>query len=157
MRAERTWPIVGTPTSAITSGLVPVITWPARPAGITDLTATAGGESICCVDLDWSAPNNRGSAITGYKIERETPIDGGWSTIVADTGTTDTAYQDEPLDWETEYNYRVRAINAVGVGSRSNEAADTTGTNPGLGADNLLLETGDNLILESGGVLLLEA
>jgi hypothetical protein len=90
-----------------------------------NLTATADGLSQ--IDLSWDAPeNNGGSAITGYKIERESPEGNGFSTLVADTESTDTTYSDTGLDPDTEYNYRVSAINSFGTSDPSNEAKDTT-------------------------------
>jgi titin len=97
----------------------------ALPLPPTSLVATAS--SATQIDLVWVTPVDPGtSAITGYQIERESPIGGGFSIIVADTGTTATTYPDTGLVTATQYNYRVAAINTSGVGLVSNEDDDTT-------------------------------
>jgi subtilisin family serine protease len=93
------------------------------PSAITDLAATPGNNLITLV---WSAPNNGGSAITGYKIERESPVGAGFSIIVTNTGSTLTTYSDTGLTDNTQYNYRVSAINAIGTGTASASANTTT-------------------------------
>jgi len=95
------------------------------PDAPTSLVATTVSDSI--IDLVWVAPLDDGSSlIIGYKIERESPIDGGWSTIISDTGNTDVTYSDIELTPTTEYNYRVSAINLSGISLPSNEDDATT-------------------------------
>ena len=95
------------------------------PGVPTGLVAVAG--SATRINLSWVAPvDDGGSPITGYLIESESPTGNGFSTLVADTGTTLTLYSDTGLANTTEWNYRVSAINAVGTSSPSNESADTT-------------------------------
>ena len=89
----------------------------------TGLAATANGPSQ--IDLAWTAPaSTGGSAITGYKIE-VSPDGSSWSDLVADTGSTDTAYAHMGLDPATTRHYRVSAINAVGT-SNASDSDDTT-------------------------------
>lgn len=111
---------------------------PTEPDPPTGLTATADGHDA--IDLSWSAPgDDGGESITGYMIEREVGIGNGWSTLVADTSSTSTTYEDSSVDPGQEYNYRVSAINSVGTGSASTADSATTdaiapGTPTGLSA-----------------------
>ena len=98
------------------------------PAQVTNLTATAqSGKEI---DLAWTAPNNGGSAITGYQIERST--DGGttYTDLVANTNTSATSYTDINLTAGTTYYYKVSAINLVGTGATSTPANALAGDRP---------------------------
>jgi len=97
-----------------------------EPNQVTGLNATATG--ITTIDLEWNTPADGGSPITGYQIERESPIGGGFSVIIANTGNTLTTLSDSGLTDSTQYNYRISAINAIGTGLASNEADATTFT-----------------------------
>lgn len=89
------------------------------------LLATAISSSQ--INLSWSIPtDDGGSAIIGYKIERESPTGNGFSILVADTGNTDTTYSDSGLVSSRNYNYRVSAINGIGASDPSNESYATT-------------------------------
>lgn len=100
------------------------VTSAGSPSQVTGLSATASGSTI--INLSWSTPDAGGSAITGYFIEMETPVGNGFGTEVDDTGNTNTTYSDTGLTASTQYNYRVSAINAIGTGTASSAANDTT-------------------------------
>ena len=84
------------------------------PAQVTGLSATAISTSR--IDLSWTTPDDGGSVITGYKIEQK---NGPWSTIVANTGNTAITYSVTGLNADTTYQYRISAINAIGIGPAS--------------------------------------
>src|SRR2546428_414569 len=106
------------------SGTGSATTLAVAPSPPTGLTATAVASSQ--ISLSWSTPNNGGSAITGYKIERS--ADGGttWSTLVANTGSRATTYSDTGVTHTTTYTYRVSAINSIGTSPPSITASATT-------------------------------
>jgi len=93
-----------------------------KPTGLTVVA-----KSTSQIDLSWVAPANVvGSPILGYKIERESPVGGGFLVIVPNTGTAITTYSDLNLEASTEYNYKVSAINSNGIGAFSETASATT-------------------------------
>jgi len=76
------------------------------------------------IDLSWIKPvDNDGPSITGYMIERKTSTS-SYSTLVQNSGTA-TEYSDTDVITETNYIYRIFAINSVGTGGSSNEASAT--------------------------------
>ncbi|MCV0373635.1 MAG: fibronectin type III domain-containing protein [Nitrosarchaeum sp.] len=92
------------------------------PDKVTNLSATATSTSQ--IDLSWSEPNNNGSPITGYQIERR--IQGTWMIIVSNTADNETNYSDAGLATDTRYSYRVSAINSAGIGPASSPATEAT-------------------------------
>lgn len=88
---------------------------PAAPLG---LSATKQSNSPT-VRLSWTAPDNGGTAITGYKIYRGTAS--GGETLLATVGGAGTSYTDSTAAAGTTYYYQVSAVNAVGEGPRSCE------------------------------------
>lgn len=94
------------------------------PQQVTGLTV--GDTSSTSLTLDWTAPGDNGFAITGYKIERESPTGAGFTTLVSDTGSTAVSYVNTGLTPMTQYNYKVSAINSQGTGTASNAGANYT-------------------------------
>ena len=95
----------------------------AVPSVPTNLTATA--QSTTAIGLSW----NSVSGATSYKVYRE-----GTYLIVV-TGTT---YSDTGLTPDTQYCYKVTAVNSAGESAKSNEACATTqaeNTGGGGGSD----------------------
>jgi hypothetical protein len=77
--------------------------------------------------LDWVAPNDGGSPVTGYQVYRG--LNTGSGTPY--TTTTDTSFTDTGVNVGTTYYYRVVATNAVGNSDPSNEVSATPTTVPG--------------------------
>jgi hypothetical protein len=92
---------------------------PGVPASPTGLTATA--VSSTQINLSWNDNSNDES---NFEIERKTGA--GTFTLIDTTNPNVNSYPDTGLDAETAYTYRVRAINAAGDSSWSNEASATT-------------------------------
>ena len=90
---------------------------PSAPQNLS-VTAQTGGTSV---ELDWDAPTDTGgSAVTDYDVSSDN------GTTWASTGDTATAYTLTGLDKGTEYNFRVRAVNAQGDGTASTAVTETT-------------------------------
>ena len=96
---------------------------PSAPKG---LAATSTAASIT---LTWEAPDD--STLTGYQILRKKLGEADLQVHVADTGSTVMSYTDtNDVEQSTTYIYRVKAINAVGIGPWSNDVQITTGSSP---------------------------
>ncbi len=109
----------------------------------TSLTVLPDGVSTSNLNMTWVAPVPS-TGVNGYLIEREAPVGGGFSTIVANTTTTDVTYQDTGLVINTYYNYRVSALTTDGASQVSNTYAQTTYHLPD--AVTVLTATVDELI-----------
>jgi hypothetical protein len=91
---------------------------PTAPTGllvIPDSTSTN-------LELYW----NSDVSATGYKIERENGIGSGWTILTADTGNTNTTYQDTGLVSNVFYNYRLSTVTPVANSNPSDTYAQTT-------------------------------
>ncbi|PKK81084.1 MAG: hypothetical protein CVT47_04265, partial [Thermoplasmata archaeon HGW-Thermoplasmata-2] len=88
-------------------------------AKVTGLIATAGDGRV---SLSWSAPENGGSNITGYKIYWGTSSPP--TTVITLTGTA-TTYTHTGRTNGVPYYYQVSAVNGVGEGTKSVETSAT--------------------------------
>ncbi len=89
-----------------------------------NLTAAATGPTK--IELSWiSPPSYGGPPVTGYKIERKAGTSSGFSPLVSGTNSTSTKYTDSTVLTNTQYTYRVSAINSIGPSGASNEATAT--------------------------------
>jgi len=110
----------------------------APPQAPANLAATATGSAT--IALTW---NDLSSDESGFAIERA--IGGGNFAQVTTTGANGTSYNDAGLNSGTTYVYRVRAFNAAGNSSYSNEAAATTPySGPTLSINDVTLNEGHN-------------
>jgi hypothetical protein len=98
------------------SGYSAAVTPAGPPIGPDAVRATVS--NVGRVQLDWSAANDNGTAITGYEYS----VNNG-SASSAGSGTSHTV---TGLSNATTYSFRVRACNAVGCGPWSNADSATT-------------------------------
>ena len=94
------------------------------PGAPTALVVTVANTSQ--LNLSWTASAANGSAISGYRIERESPTGGGFSDLVANTTTNAVTYNNSGLAAGTQYNYRITGINGMGAGVAGSALANTT-------------------------------
>ncbi|HEX5457959.1 MAG TPA: fibronectin type III domain-containing protein [Candidatus Nitrosotalea sp.] len=77
------------------------------------------------INLSWGAPvSNGGPAVSGYKIEYSLDS-ANFTNIVANSGSSFTAYSHTGLQTGHTYTYRVFAINSIGTSDSSNTATNT--------------------------------
>ena len=108
------------------------------PAQVTGLGATASNGTIT---LSWSAPADGGSSITSYTVEYS---DGSSTSTATASGTTWT-HSDPTLG--TEYEYKVRANNALGYGPWSDAAKATAYVAPAKVTGLDAIVSGDTVVL----------
>ena len=107
-------------TSAATAAVAAAV--PGAPGNLTVSVNDTGK-----LDLSWDAPaTNGGSAITGYKMKWKEAAD-SWDTAadVSEATATGTTYTVSGLMDDTEYTFRVLAVNSVGDSNASGEATGT--------------------------------
>ncbi len=110
--------------------IAPVTTAPPAP---TNLTAQAGDRSVT---LTWTTPGNGGSTITKhqYREKIESGLFGNWMDISnsAEGQANANSYPVPDLTNGITYTYQVRAVNAQGESTGSNEASATPTAPPVL-------------------------
>jgi titin len=90
------------------------------PAAPTNLKATPGN---AVVGLTWTAPADNGSAIVSYAVSYKLATAATWHTV--ETGSNATAYTVKDLTNDQEYEFKVAAINGIGLGLYSDVAKAT--------------------------------
>jgi titin len=87
------------------------------PSAPLNLQATSGTNEVT---LAWNAPSSTGGAnLIGYRIERSTNGGTSWTTVVANTGTTATAFTVGNLTAGAPQTFRVAAVTTGGYGAYS--------------------------------------
>ena len=123
------------------------------------LTGSANSDGT--VTLSWDAPND--DSITGYQILRRRPTEGENTLLVHvnDTGSASTQYTDSDVTPDVHHAYRVKAINAVGLSTRSNfvnvtpvQAAEPAQNSPATGAPSIsgTAQVGETLTADTSGI-----
>ena len=103
---------------------------------------TLGEEGVTTkVKLTWDAPADGTEWVRGYEVQRAT-CDGGVTTLVADTGSTGTAYTDASVTPGETYTYQVRARRPQGLSLTSNTWAVLLPGGTGEGACGAALQEG---------------
>ena len=96
-----------------------------RPSTPSGLSGMAGDTEV---DLDWTAPNNGGSPITGYRVRRATSQAGLSGSGVA-TGSSNPSTTVTGLTNAQRYFFQVQAVNAIGNSDWSTAIAVTPAAN----------------------------
>ena len=91
--------------------------------------------------LTWDVPAEGVEWVRGYEVQRAT-CDGGFATLVADTGSTETAYTDSDVEAGESYTYRVRARRPQGLSLTSTTWAIVLPGGNGEGACGAALQEG---------------
>jgi len=88
-------------------------------------TFVQGSAGDTTVALTWRAPSWDGGGIyviSGYIIQYSSDSGTTWTTIVADTGSTDPAHTVTSLSNGTSYQFRIAALNQEGTGAYSSSS-----------------------------------
>jgi hypothetical protein len=102
---------------------------PAEPA-VPKAPCLSGTRNASGVHLTWKAPDNGGADITGYAIFRGTAS--GNETLLLNTGTIKTSFDDITADPAQPVFYYVRAINSVNIAGGTNSQEVNFAATPGI-------------------------
>lgn len=91
---------------------------PASPDGLS-----ANGASGSSIQLSW---NDNSNNETGFEIERALTSNPGSFTLIHTSGTNITSYTDNGLNENTQYYYRIRAVNSGGPSLYTSIESSTT-------------------------------
>lgn len=94
------------------------------PTAVRNIAATPSSASVL---LSWSTPSNSGTSDLRYKVDYKLASEGNYSLLTENI--TDLSYNVLGLLYNTNYNFRVSAINSSGVGP-STTISSTTLTIP---------------------------
>ncbi len=105
------------PTEAEDQAAIPEFDPPLAPTGLASTVVSSGQ-----IDLSWTDGSVNELS---FGVERREGQTGDWDEI--DTADrNDITFSDDTVDAETEYCYRVRAINPWGNSTYTNESCGTT-------------------------------
>ncbi len=93
----------------------------APPEPVADLRALA---TRAYVDLRWTTPQDNGSPITAYELERKAG-DEAFTAVEEPPEAEETTWRDEDVELNTTYVYRLRAVNEDGSAAWSEEVSAT--------------------------------
>lgn len=93
---------------------------PGLPGAPLVTASSNSGNTV--VNLSWPAPDNGGSAITGYKVYRRAGATGSFVLLATATGNS---YADSTFDSSVQNFYRVTAVNGAGEGPACVEVSAT--------------------------------
>lgn len=120
-------PLPGTPTTSTPSTTTSTTLPPTIPGAVTSLTAQGSSGSAFVV---WNSPaSNGGARINDYKVEYRLSTNISWTTF-NDGISTSTAALVNGLTDGNQYDFRISAINSVGVGPTQTVSSVPVGVSP---------------------------
>lgn len=105
---------VYTPSGNFSGAVVGTYTWTTVPATMTVPGAVASTTVVGRINLSWTAPNNGGQTITGYRI-----YNGSTNALIKTIGTTTGERYVDGLTPGVSYTFKVSAYNVNGTAARS--------------------------------------